>query len=123
MEPIVGNLRRSFNTNLTKTRKWRVDQLNALMRLIDENSNELIAALKKDLNKHEHETITMEFGVIKNGIVHALNNIDKWMKPISSPPIFQARPLYSTFIEHQPYGVVLIIGNSKSILFAFTLSF
>ena len=111
MEKIVNTLRTSFNTNVTKPKAWRVQQLTALLRLINENHNELCAALKKDLNKNEHEVVTMEFGLLKNSITHALNNLDSWMKPVKATPIIQARPMYSTFIESQPLGVVLIMGN------------
>jgi aldehyde dehydrogenase (NAD+) len=59
MDKIVQTVRNSFNTNVTHTLKWRRDQLNALMRLIDENEKELCDALKKDMNKHPHETAVM----------------------------------------------------------------
>lgn len=110
MDKIVQTVRKSFNSNVTLTLKWRKDNLNALMRLLDENEKELCDALKKDLNKHSHETVIMEFGVIKNGIVNSLNNLDKWVQPQKQTPIIQARGLYSTYIQSQPYGVALIIG-------------
>ena len=109
MEIVVQTLRKSFNSNATKSLKWRQDNLNALLRLVDENTNELCAALKKDLNKHAQETITMELSVIKNGIIYALNNLEEWMKPQNTTPLIKA-PLISTYIDYQPYGVVLIIG-------------
>ena len=111
MEKVVNTLRASFNSNATKSKSWRVQQLTALLRLVNENSSELCSALKKDLNKNEHEVVTMEFGLIKNSITHALNNLDSWMKPVKTAPIIQARPVYSTYVEPQPLGVVLIIGK------------
>jgi acyl-CoA reductase-like NAD-dependent aldehyde dehydrogenase len=51
----------------------------------------------------------MEIGLIKNGIIYALNNLEKWVKPEKTTPLSKA-PLFSTFIENQPYGVVLVIG-------------
>lgn len=110
MENIVLNLRKSFNTHVTKSLKWRQDQLKALGRLIDENQDELINALKQDLNKSSHETIIMEFGIIKNAITHTLHYLASWAQPQKQTPIFQARTLYSTYIDYQPLGVVLIIG-------------
>ena len=106
----VNALRSTFNTNKTLSLKWRKEQLNALMRLIDENERVLCDALQKDLKKNDHETIIMEFGVIKNSIINTLNNIDKWAQPEQVTPVFQAKYLYNTYIQPQPYGVSLIIG-------------
>lgn len=110
MENIVNNLRKSFNTHVTKSIKWRKEQLHALERLIDENKEALCNALKQDLNKADHETIVMELGLIKNSITHSLHNLEYWMTPQKQTPIIQARSLYSTYIDHQPLGVCLIIG-------------
>ena len=110
MNKIVQTVRKSFNTQETLSLKWRRDNLMSLMKLIDENEKALCDALKKDLNKPEHETVIMEFGVIKNGIVNSLNNLEKWMQPEKKTPIIQARGLYSAYVQPQPYGVTLIIG-------------
>ena len=110
MENLIATLRKSFNSNVTRSLEWRLKQLASLERLIDENKSELCEALKHDLNKSEHETVVMEFGIIKNSIVHTRKNLASWMQPIKVNPIVQARPLYSTFTQYQPLGVVLIIG-------------
>ena len=110
MEDLVKTLRKSFNTNETKSLKWRKDQLMAIDRMVDENKAEFCEALRKDLNKPEQETIIMELGLLKNSITHALANIDSWTKPQKVVPIVQARALYSTHIQHQPLGIVLVIG-------------
>ena len=44
------------------------DQLLAVRNLIVENKEELCVALRQDLNKPEHETAVMEFGLIENSI-------------------------------------------------------
>jgi acyl-CoA reductase-like NAD-dependent aldehyde dehydrogenase len=54
---LVQSLRKSFNTHRTKSFEWRKAQLNALSRLVVENSDELCNALKLDLNKPEHEAL------------------------------------------------------------------
>lgn len=110
MEEIVNKLRTSFNTNETKSLKWRISQLKAVERLIDENKTELCDALKHDLNKNDHETVVMELGLIKNSITYMMKNLSSWMEPKKVNPIIQARALYSTYIQYQPLGVVLIIG-------------
>lgn len=110
MNDLVEKLRTSFRTNETKSVKWRRDNLLALERLIDENTDSLCDALKKDLNKHKNEVHGMELGLIKNSITFALNNIDSYCKPRKVNPIIQSRALYSTYVQYQPHGVVFIIG-------------
>jgi acyl-CoA reductase-like NAD-dependent aldehyde dehydrogenase len=110
MDSIVNNLRKSFNSNSTRSLQWRLEQLAAVERLIDENTRELIDALKQDLNKPEHETVGFEFGLVKNAVTHAQKNLRTWMQPQQQTPIIQARALYGLYTDYQPLGVVLIIG-------------
>ena len=110
MQSILKNLRKSFNSNRTRSLEWRLEQLAAIERLIDENAAELIEALKLDLNKPEHETITMEFGLIKNSVAYISRNLALWMQPKKESPVMQVRALYSTYTCYQPLGVTLIIG-------------
>ncbi len=127
----VNGVRNCFNTNKTLSLKWRKEQLNALMRLIDENEKDLCDALQKDLKKNDHETFIMEFGVIKNGIINTLNNLDTWARPEQVTPPFQVKYVYKTFIQPQPYGVSLIIGawnypyqvNQSSIKYIFIMKY
>lgn len=110
MDVTIGQLRATFKTNETKDLKWRKKNLLALQRLINENQEELCEALKKDLNKPALEVIGMEFGLILNSITFALNHLEEMSKPKKVTPIIQGRALYSTYVQNQPYGVVLIIG-------------
>ena len=110
MENLVNKLRASFKTNETKSLKWRKLNLLALQRLITENQKDLCDALKKDLNKPELETIGMELGLINNSIIYALKNLESLNKPKKVKPIIQERALYSTYVQSQPFGIVLIIG-------------
>lgn len=111
MNDIVLELRKSFNTNKTKTLEWRVAQLKALERLLVENENEICVALKTDLNKHSQETIITEIGMIKNAIIYALEHIEDYVKPKEVAPQIQMRMLYSTYVQYQPFGIVLVIGS------------
>ncbi len=52
---LVQGLRKSFNSNRTRSFEWRKAQLNALSRLLEENKDEISKALKFDLNKPEAE--------------------------------------------------------------------
>ena len=104
MEDIVKRVRNSFKTNETKSVKWRREQLLALERLVTENHDELCKSLRLDLNKPEQETIGMELGIITNSITHALKNLDSLVQLKRTTPIVQARAIYSTYVQYQPYG-------------------
>jgi len=110
MDEIVNKLRKSFNTHETKTEKWRREQLMAIDRMLDEHKDEFCEANKLDLNKAAHETITAEIGLTKNAITFALHNLSTYMKPQKTTPIIQVRALYSTYVQYQPYGVVLVMS-------------
>ena len=99
MEDILKNLRKSFNTHATKSAKWRREQLMALDQMLDENKHELCQAVKLDLNKPIHETMTAEIGIIKNSITYALNNMETYMKPHKVSPLVKVRALYGTYIQ------------------------
>ena len=47
---IVAKLRASFNTDKTRSKSWRVSQLNALNRLLTEGRDELARSLFDDMH-------------------------------------------------------------------------
>jgi aldehyde dehydrogenase (NAD+) len=110
METIVSTVRKSFASNVTLDVKWRKEQLKNLLRMISENEQELVDALKKDLNKNHLETSVFEFGLIRNSVAHTLSHIDAWMKPVAAAPPVQLKLTYKTHVQKQPYGTVLIMG-------------
>ena len=63
----------------------------------------------QDLHKSRYETFTTEIGVLYNSIGLLIKNIKKWAKPhrVPTPLIFFGAQSY---IYHEPYGTVLIIG-------------
>eukprot|EP00088_Acartia_fossae_P055283 TRINITY_DN6416_c0_g1_i1.p1 TRINITY_DN6416_c0_g1~~TRINITY_DN6416_c0_g1_i1.p1 ORF type:complete len:496 (+),score=129.72 TRINITY_DN6416_c0_g1_i1:51-1538(+) len=105
----VNNLRNSFKEGVTKPIKWRVAQLKALDRMLVENEDKFIEALKQDLNKPVQDTVMAEIEFVKNDIISLLRNIDKWAanQPVSKSLVTL---LDKPYIHPEPYGVVLIIG-------------
>jgi aldehyde dehydrogenase (NAD+) len=110
MDALVSNLRKSFSSGKTRSLEWRLAQLKAIERLIDDNFQELVDALKKDSNKPEQEAECFEFGLVKNAINYISKRLKKWMKPKRKRPVIQARAFYSTYTAYEPLGVSLIIG-------------
>ncbi len=105
----LARLRATFKSGKTRSYDWRMGQLSALKRLLDENDEAINAALWKDLHKSPFECTVTEQGVVRGEIEDALKNLRSWMKTetMMAPLIDQPG---SCEIRHDPLGVTLIIG-------------
>ncbi|XP_069825376.1 aldehyde dehydrogenase family 3 member B1-like [Dendropsophus ebraccatus] len=108
-EETVSNLRRSFREGRTRPATFRVSQLEALNKFLEENRNQIMEGLKKDLNKPAFEVELSELSLVKSEINLALNNLSSWMKD-ENVSKNMATVLDSAFIRKEPYGVVLIMA-------------
>jgi aldehyde dehydrogenase (NAD+) len=59
-EQLVRDLQHTVRSGITKTEKWRVQQLRALLKLVVENQDTLANAVFTDLGKPTHETVIYE---------------------------------------------------------------
>lgn len=110
MKTTVDSVRKAFRSQRSLEVKWRKRQLQNILRLVNENENELAEALCKDLDKPLLEASVFEFGLIRQGVQHALLHIDEWTQLQKTETPLQLKPLYSSYIQKQPYGTVLILG-------------
>lgn len=78
---VVQRARDAFNRGITKSIKFREQQLKALMRLYEENTEAILDALAKDLRRHKSETILLELEYVKNDLKNTLMNLHDWVKP------------------------------------------
>ncbi|OQV23415.1 Aldehyde dehydrogenase, dimeric NADP-preferring [Hypsibius exemplaris] len=106
---VVRKLRAAFQTGKSKPYEFRIRQLEGLLRFFDENVDILCAALWKDLHKPRQECIVTEIEIVKNEIRSALASLKKWMAPRPAEKSLAIMTDYP-FIQHEPYGVALIIG-------------
>jgi aldehyde dehydrogenase (NAD+) len=81
----IARLRQNFNKDKTLSREWRVEQLNALHRMMLDGRAELQQAMYKDLHKSPHECNLTELDFSISEILHALRHLDSWMAPQSAP--------------------------------------
>ncbi|XP_018326276.1 aldehyde dehydrogenase, dimeric NADP-preferring [Agrilus planipennis] len=106
---MVQKSRQYFNTGATKHVQFRKQQLQALNRMLDENSKDLEIALAKDLNKSPMESQITEIEFLKNDIRSIISHVSEWSKPIFVPkPLINA--FDKLFIYREPYGLVLVMG-------------
>ncbi|XP_029181885.2 aldehyde dehydrogenase, dimeric NADP-preferring-like [Acropora muricata] len=100
----------TFRTGKTRDVEFRRDQLRNLLRLVEENEDEIVTALAKDMRKPKNETLLIECLLVKNDIVYALNHLSEWVKPVAAPDIPMVNKMDACFTVSEPLGVTLIIG-------------
>merc|ERR1712107_726756 len=114
-ESLVNNLRQEFVRGASRSLEYRVKQLEGFRRLLIEQEEILLSALKSDLNKPTQESIMAEIDFLKNDIIGLLRHIKQWTK---DQPVEKAATtlLDEVMIYPEPYGVVLVIGAGNCVL-------
>ena len=69
-----------FNSQKTKSYTFRFEQLSKLKLAISKYQDDIINALKKDLNKSSFEAYTTEIGYTLNSIQFVQKRLKTWMK-------------------------------------------
>lgn len=106
----LRNQQRNQSRKLSKQgSQQRVCLLSQLKKLLVENENSWLTALKKDLNKPSVEAYASELGLLLNEIDFIGKNINSWMKSKK-----KRRLLLTGYekvdISRQPYGSVLVLA-------------
>jgi aldehyde dehydrogenase (NAD+) len=108
LDQVYSGLRTGLAENF-RGYEWRMDQLRALKRLLEENDAAICEAMWKDLRKSKFECQATEQGIVLAEINLTLKKLKKWMKPkYVKTPLFNQ--LGRSWIIHEPYGLALIIG-------------
>lgn len=102
-------MRTAFRTGITKTYEWRVKQLEGLLKLLDENREEIAQALNKDLHKPKLEAHVFEIDYCRNDLIETINNLKEWMKPEKVKKTM-LNLMDTCYVQKQPFGVALIMG-------------
>ncbi len=106
---LVDKQRKFFATGKTKDVEFRIQQLKKLKQLIIDNEQNIMDALKKDLNKSPMEAYGTEIGFLLADIDHTLKHIREYAKPRKvKTPIFHQ--LGSSWIQAEPFGNTYIIA-------------
>lgn len=106
---VIQKQRLYFSKGETKELSFRISALEKLQKLIKTHEQDIMVALKADLNKTEFDSYLTEIAVLIEEIKFTLKNIQKWAKPRkvkSSLSTFGSK----SFIYPEPYGVTLIIS-------------
>jgi aldehyde dehydrogenase (NAD+) len=98
-----------FNSNATKSVKFRIEQLKKLKQLLKSNETLLDNAVYKDFKKSSFENYATELSLIYHEINIAIKNLRKWSKKKHVKTNLANMPGKS-YIIPEPLGVTLIIG-------------
>lgn len=109
LEKIINEQKIFLKTGLTNTEDFRKKALITLKKSIDKYKEEIIYALKMDLNKSSTESYISEIASAFAEIDFSLKNLSDWMKDTREITNMEAMPAKS-FTRYEPLGVTLIIS-------------
>uniref|UniRef100_A0A672H6E9 Aldehyde dehydrogenase n=1 Tax=Salarias fasciatus TaxID=181472 RepID=A0A672H6E9_SALFA len=105
----VQRAKEAFQTGRSRPLEFRLQQLNALQRMITEKETDIAAALKQDIRRSQYDTPLLELIGIENEIKLATEKLAKWAarRPVEKTFLTISDEVY---VQPEPLGVVLIIG-------------
>lgn len=109
IKKLVQKQREYFKRGKTLDYNFRKTQLEKFKKMLKKYEDEIYRALKNDLNKSTHETLTTELGLLYMEIDFILKHLKEWMEPkrVGTPITHKGTKSY---IYEEPYGVSLIIS-------------
>nr|XP_054526371.1 aldehyde dehydrogenase family 3 member A2 isoform X4 [Pan troglodytes] len=109
MELEVRRVRQAFLSGRSRPLRFRLQQLEALRRMVQEREKDILAAIASDLCKSEFNVYSQEVITVLGEIDFMLENLPEWVtaKPVKKNVLTM---LDEAYIQPQPLGVVLIIG-------------
>jgi aldehyde dehydrogenase (NAD+) len=106
---VLADLRRVFAAGRTRVLEWRLEQLRAIERFLDEREPEIAAALAEDLGRSPAEAWLGDVASSKGEAAYARKHVRKWMRRRrESLPLAQLPG--RAWVQYDPLGVVLVIG-------------
>ncbi|MBK7585391.1 MAG: aldehyde dehydrogenase family protein [Myxococcales bacterium] len=105
----VQKLRATFESGVTRSAEWRMNQLRQLYRMIEDEEPKFLAALTSDLGKCAAEGWLGETGFVLNELKLQLANLKSWMKPRTVKSPMTVKPATAKLYP-EPLGVALVIA-------------
>lgn len=105
----IAAIRATYRSGTTRPLAWRRRQLEAMVRMLEENETELQAALATDLGKPVAEGYLTDIAYVVSEVKMMLKNLERWNKPRRVGTPLVAMPSKSRLVP-EPLGVVLVIA-------------
>jgi aldehyde dehydrogenase (NAD+) len=109
-QDLFNRQKRHFATGVTRSYEWRIDQLDRMGRLLEENEAALQQAVAQDFKTASQEKIFETFACIGE-VAFQKSQLKDWMAPVEAP-VPQALSVtgHRGVVYRDPYGVTLVIG-------------
>jgi len=99
-----------FNTDVTKSYEWRIEQLNQMQNMLQENDQAFYQALSADF-KSALSDVAIEVNAPIGIIEFTKSQLKDWMEPQDVPiPKFLSESGHRGKVYREPFGVTLIVG-------------
>lgn len=105
----ITEVQQVYASGRTRSTEWRLGQLAALQRLLEDHTGAIEAALREDLGKSGFESWVAEIGQVLTEIRWMRKRVASWATPKRVRTPLALQPARSR-IEHEPRGTVLIIS-------------
>uniref|UniRef100_A0A6J0UVH6 Aldehyde dehydrogenase n=1 Tax=Pogona vitticeps TaxID=103695 RepID=A0A6J0UVH6_9SAUR len=105
----VDQARAAFETGKTRPLAFRIQQLKALKRMVQEREEDIKSALSKDLNKNQYSSFSYEIMNVLAEITDTVESLPAWAAPERIPKTVMTLG-DEAYVHREPFGVVLIIG-------------
>ncbi|WP_062202855.1 aldehyde dehydrogenase family protein [Demequina salsinemoris] len=104
----VATIRAGFDSGITRPLSWRRAQLQAVARMLRENTAEIEAAVHSDLGKPPVEAYMTEISSVLTETKAMLKNLARWTRRRRIP--FVPTVWSAGFVQREPLGTVLIVA-------------
>jgi aldehyde dehydrogenase (NAD+) len=109
-QPIFDKQKDYFNTDATKSYEWRIEQLDRMAKMLNENNYAFLVAVCEDFKSAYQEKV-FEVEAPLATIEFTKMQLKEWMKTVSAMvPKALAASGHTAQVIREPYGVTLIIG-------------
>jgi aldehyde dehydrogenase (NAD+) len=105
----MTHLRKTFASGRTRDLQWRLDQLEGIERFCEEQEDAIAEAIGADLGRNAFDSWFGEIVGTKAEAAYARKHLRRWTKKRRQGIPLSQRP-GSAWVQHEPLGVVLVIG-------------
>lgn len=109
MKRVITAQKVFFSEGNTIPYTFRKAQLNKLNQMLLTHESSIYEALRQDLNKSKHETLTTELGILYTEINFTLHRLKSWMQDQKVPAPLTHKGTKGK-ITSEPYGTVLVLA-------------
>ncbi|MGD6893670.1 aldehyde dehydrogenase [Bacillus infantis] len=108
-QELLNKQRAYFRSGETKSVSFRLRILNTLKSLVLKHEQDILDAVKQDLNKSELEAKRAEVGLVISEIDYMVENLEEWAatKEVPTPASHEGA---RSFIKPEPFGSALVIA-------------